>query len=85
MPFSVKGYNADRPRVVTKETARRAFAKAGEWHGVERFTTRDLGALPATVSGAAARFTCATLQWSGRTVGVLDERMLFQTVARNVA
>jgi chemotaxis-related protein WspD len=56
-----------------------------EVHGVERFTTRDLGALPATLSGAAARYTCATLNWSGRTVGVLDERMLFQTVTRNVA
>jgi hypothetical protein len=38
MPFSVKGYYADRPRMVTKETARRAFAKAVEWHVVERFT-----------------------------------------------
>lgn len=56
-----------------------------EVHGIERFTTRDLGALPATVSGAAARYTCATLTWSGRAVGVLDERMLFQSVARNVA
>jgi chemotaxis-related protein WspD len=56
-----------------------------EVHGIERFTTRDLGALPATVSGASARYTCATLSWSERTVGVLDERMLFQAVARNVA
>jgi hypothetical protein len=38
MPFSVKGYFADRPLMVTKETARRAFAKAVEWHVVERFT-----------------------------------------------
>jgi len=38
MPFSVKGYYADRPLMVTKETARRAFAKAVEWHVVERFT-----------------------------------------------
>jgi len=37
MPFSVKGYYADRPLMVTKETARRAFAKAVEWHVVERF------------------------------------------------
>jgi chemotaxis-related protein WspD len=56
-----------------------------EVHGIERFTTRDLGALPATVAGAAARYTCATLQWSGRTVGVLDERALFHAVNRNVA
>jgi hypothetical protein len=38
MPFSVKGYYADRPLMVTKETASRAFAKAVEWHVVERFT-----------------------------------------------
>ena len=56
-----------------------------EVHGVERFTTKELGSLPATVAGAAARFTCATLTWSGRTVGVLDERMLFQAVTRSVA
>jgi hypothetical protein len=38
MPFSVRGYYADRPLMVTRETARRAFAKAVEWHVVERFT-----------------------------------------------
>ena len=38
MPFSVIGYYADRPLMVTKETAGRAFAKAVEWHVVERFT-----------------------------------------------
>jgi len=38
MPFFVKGYYADRPRMVTKETARQAFAKAVEWHVAERFT-----------------------------------------------
>ena len=37
MPFSVEGYYADRPRMVTKETASGAFAKAVEWHVVERF------------------------------------------------
>lgn len=38
MPSSVRGYYADRPLMVTKETARGAFAKAVEWHVVERFT-----------------------------------------------
>ncbi|MEO8315407.1 MAG: chemotaxis protein CheW [Pseudomonadota bacterium] len=56
-----------------------------EVHGIERFTTSELGNLPSTVSGAAARYTCARLEWSGRSVGVLDERMLFQAVTRNVA
>ena len=38
MPFSVKGYNSGHPLMVIKETAKRAFAKATEWHVVERFT-----------------------------------------------
>jgi len=38
MPFSVKAYYADHPLMVTVETAKEAFAKAIEWHVVERFT-----------------------------------------------
>ena len=38
MLFSVKGYYSDHPLMVTKETAKEAFAKAIEWHVVERFT-----------------------------------------------
>ena len=39
MPFSVKAYYADHPLTVTTKTAKEAFAKAVEWHVVERFTT----------------------------------------------
>ena len=38
MPFSVKAYYADHPLTVTTKTAKEAFAKAVEWHVVERFT-----------------------------------------------
>ena len=38
MPFSVKGYYSDNLLTVTTETAKEAFAKAVEWHVVERFT-----------------------------------------------
>jgi len=37
MPFSVKAYHADHPLKVTKEAAKEAFAKAVEWHVIERF------------------------------------------------
>jgi len=37
MPFSVKAYHSDYPLTVTKETAKEAFAKAVEWHVIERF------------------------------------------------
>jgi hypothetical protein len=38
MPFVVKGYYADHPLTVTQESAKAAFAKAVEWHVVEKFT-----------------------------------------------
>ena len=38
MSFSVKAYFFDHPLTVTKETAKEAFAKAVEWHVVEKFT-----------------------------------------------
>jgi hypothetical protein len=34
----VKAYYADRPLTVTAETAKEAFARAVEWHLVEKFT-----------------------------------------------
>jgi hypothetical protein len=37
MPFSVNAYHSDHPLTVTKETAKEAFAKAVEWHFIERF------------------------------------------------
>ena len=37
MPFSVNAYHSDHPLTVTKETAKEAFAKAVEWHVIERF------------------------------------------------
>jgi chemotaxis-related protein WspD len=76
---------AARRMLVIQRDGASTVCPVDEVHGIERFTTRELGNLPATVSGAAARYTCARLNWSERSVGVLDERMLFQAVNRNVA
>ena len=38
MPFMVKAFYDDHPLTLTSETAKEAFAKAIEWHVVERFT-----------------------------------------------
>lgn len=37
MPFSVKAYMNDHAFTVSAETAQEAFAKAVEWHVVDRF------------------------------------------------
>lgn len=38
MPFMVRGFCNKNPLMLTSETAKEAFAKAIEWHIVERFT-----------------------------------------------
>lgn len=71
--------------LVIQRDGSRAVCPVDEVHGVERFFARDLGTVPATVAGAAARYTRATLTWRDHTVGLLDEQMLFHAVNRSVA
>ena len=55
-----------------------------EVHGVERFHSRDLQEIPATVAQTQATYTQALLSVRDRTVGLLDERLLFATVERSL-
>lgn len=56
-----------------------------EIYGVERFRSRDRKDIPATVAQAQATYTQALLSLGERTVGLLDERRLFDTVERSLA
>jgi chemotaxis-related protein WspD len=71
--------------LVMQRDGARAVCPVDEVHGIERFYERDLGGVPATVAGAAERYTRATLTWSDRTVGLLDEQTLFRAINRSVA
>jgi chemotaxis-related protein WspD len=71
--------------LVLQRDGARAVCPVDEVHGVERFFERDLGAVPATVAGAAERYTRATLRWSDNTVGLLDEHVVFRTMNRSIA
>jgi chemotaxis-related protein WspD len=56
-----------------------------EVQGMERFRTRELKDVPATVAQAQATYTRALLSLSDRTVGLIDEQRLFYTVERALA
>jgi chemotaxis-related protein WspD len=56
-----------------------------EVRGMERFRARDLKDVPATVAQAQATYTQALLPLGDRTVGLLDEQLLFYTVERALA
>jgi len=56
-----------------------------EVQGTERFRARDLRDVPATVAQARATYTRALMPLGDRTVGLLDEQLLFYTVERALA
>jgi hypothetical protein len=62
MLFSVRAYHADHPLTVTKETAAEAFAKAVEWHVVERFTNVSISDGTKTYSIDAFALAMALLE-----------------------
>lgn len=84
-PDSGRARTATGRLLVMQRDGARAVCPVDEVHGVERFFERDLGTVPATVAGAAERYTRATLGWSNKTVGLLDEQILFRTLNRSVA
>ena len=56
-----------------------------EVHGVRRFRARDLHDVPATVARGQATYTKGILQWDERSVGLLDEQLLCDTISRSLA
>jgi chemotaxis signal transduction protein len=53
-----------------------------EVQGTERFRVRDLKDVPATVAKARATYTQALMPLGDKTVGLLDEQLLFYAVER---
>jgi chemotaxis-related protein WspD len=56
-----------------------------EVQGMERFCVRDLRDVPATVAQARKTYTHALISLADRTVGLLDQQRLFDTVDRALA
>jgi chemotaxis-related protein WspD len=74
------------PRLlVARGTAGAVVFPVDEVQGMERFRTRDLKDVPATVAQAQATYTRALIPMGDRTVGLLDEQLLFYTVERALA
>lgn len=70
--------------VVSREQAR-AVCPVDEVHGIHRFHPRELKDVPATVARAGATYSRALLPWRERSVGLLDDELLFHSLKRSVA
>jgi chemotaxis-related protein WspD len=63
----------------------RAVCPVDEVHGVHRFHPRELRDVPATVARTTTTYSRAVLPWRERSIGVLDEALLFAALKRSVA
>jgi chemotaxis-related protein WspD len=74
------------PRLLVARGAAGAVAfPVDEVDGMERFRVRDLKDVPATIAHAQQSYTEALMPLAERSVGLLDERLLFDTVGRKLA
>ncbi len=54
-----------------------------EIHGIQRFEDSALGKVPVTVAKSAVKFTCGMLSWQEKSVGLLDDELLFYSLKRS--
>lgn len=70
--------------VISREGSRLVFP-VDEIHGIHRCPPSGLKEVPATVAKATATYTKSVLAWNDRTVGCLDDQLLFYTLNRSLS
>jgi chemotaxis-related protein WspD len=71
--------------LVANRAGNRLAFPVDEVHSVTRYHPRELKPLPATLANAAAPFTLGLLPWGERTVGCLDDELLFYKLDQSFA
>lgn len=70
--------------VVAQRGGNRVAFRVDEVHGMIRYSPREFQAVPATLVNAIATYTKAILPWQGRSVGCLDDELLFHALNKNL-
>jgi chemotaxis-related protein WspD len=71
--------------MVIQREGNRFVCPVDEVHGIQRFHRRQQMPVPATLAKATATYTLALLPWQQKTVGLLDDQLLFYTLGRSLA
>ncbi len=80
-----KSTSAERLMICKRSDARLAF-QVSEVHGLHRYHPRDLRNAPATLAKAASGiYTLGVVPWKDRSVGCLDDDLLFYTLSKGLA
>jgi chemotaxis-related protein WspD len=83
-PPPIGSGSGHRRLLVIRRDHVRAVCPVDEVHGIHRFHPRELKDAPSTVARAATTYSRALLPWRERSVGLLDDERLFDTVMRSV-
>jgi chemotaxis-related protein WspD len=54
-----------------------------EIHGIHRYNRAELMKVPVTIAKATVKFTGGMLPWQGKSVGFLDDELLFYSMRRS--
>lgn len=76
---------ADGRLLVMQREGSRAICPVDEVYGIQRFHPRESKEVPVTVAKATATYTKAVLAWQQKSVGLLDDQLLFHTLNRSLA
>jgi chemotaxis-related protein WspD len=71
--------------MVIQREGNRVVCPVDEVEGIQRFHRREQMPVPATLAKATATYTLALLSWEHRSVGLLDDQLLFYTINRSLA
>lgn len=71
--------------LVINEEGKRLVFPVDEIGGIHHFSLKEVKDVPSTIGGAVATHTIGVLSWKDRTVGRLDEQLLFYTLNKGLA
>jgi chemotaxis-related protein WspD len=70
--------------IVARHSSGRLAFPVDEVQHTHRYRPDELMPVPATVAKSASAFTKGLLLWQGRTIGCLDERLIFDVLDRGL-
>ena len=79
------GRRTYRRLLVANRDGNRLAFPVDEVFGVHRYHPRELRPVPATLAESAVTYTSGLLPWRDRTVGCLDDELLFYTLNKRLA
>jgi chemotaxis-related protein WspD len=80
-----KKRTGQRRLLVISDEGRRLGFPVDEVGGIHHFSPKEVKQVPATLSGVAAVHTTSVLPWQNKSVGCLDEQLLFYTLNKGLS